>query len=276
MLLQKIQQKWRYFVSILAVSISLALGISYLLPEKFEAKVTVRSATVGQIGQGQGQALGRWEVETNTQTLTRLSSPRFYTDAILATCSLSSHDAAEKLSKVIKVSIVKTTTDLTTISYTAKGQEQTRICLQAIIDQLARSQEELASGRKKQLQVQLASQQEATQEMEKIDIELRRKIASNGLSNKSPSESALILYELQSKQNLLREARRAAIDLAAALEPPMTQKLKTLESIYTSVDPVFPNRLLFGFVGLFLGLVICALYCWREIVQILQPSDQGD
>jgi hypothetical protein len=173
----------------------------------------------------------------------------------------------------MKASIVKATTDLTTISYTAKGQEQARTCLQAVIDQLANSQDELSSSRKRQLQGQLASQQTAIKEMEKYDVELKQALLKNGLSNKTPAESALLLYGLQSKENLLREARKLAIEMSAALEQPITQKLTPLEPIYTSFEPVSPNHWLFAFIGLFLGVIICAVFCWREIIAIIQSDE---
>lgn len=272
MLINKIKQQKKLFLSLVIGMTVLAISTAFVLPEKFEAKVTVRSATVGFVGQ-QGQQGQSTAVESNTQTLSRLGSPRFYTEALTQTCGVIGNNANEVLSKLMKATAVKTTTDLTSITYTAKGQAQTSTCLQAVIDHLAAAQEELSSSRKRQLQTQLAAQKTAVGEIEKSEIDLKAALAKNGLSNRSPAESALMLYGLQSKQNLLQEAKRSVIELSAALEPPMTQKLIPLEPIYVSANAVSPNPFLFGFGGLFFGLLICTIICWREVLALLNSDN---
>jgi hypothetical protein len=275
MLIDKIKKNKKSFLILLFGAVVLATSAAFILPEKFEAKVTVRNATVGQmIMQQQGQQiLQAGLIETNTQSLSRLSSPRFYTDKLLSECGLTQENAAESLSKTLTVAVVKLTYDLTTISYVGKGKEMTQACLQAIVDHLSKTQEEISEGKKRQLQAQLTSQKAALIEMEKSEKDLNNALIKNGMSNRSPAESALMLYGIQAKQNIIQEARRLVIELEASLLPPATQKLMALEPIYVSTKPVSPNPWLFGFAGLFLGLLICAGFCWREILALVNSDD---
>lgn len=278
MLIDKIKQQKNIFIALIAGSVLLATSAAFILPKKYEAKVTIRNATVGQLvlpqqgQQGQqGQQVGL--VETNTQSISRLSSPRFYNDKLISHCGLTNEDAAESLSKSLKFVLVKLTNDLMTISYVAKGQELTKVCLQAVVDQLSQTQEEIADGKKRQLQAQLTSQKAALVEMERSEKDLNNALVKNGMSNRSPAESALMLYGIQAKQNIIQEARRLVIELEASLLPPATQKLTPLEPIYVSSKPVSPNPWLFSFAGLLLGLFACALVCWREILALLNSDE---
>lgn len=272
MLINKIKEQRTLFIGLVTGATLIALASAFVLPEKFEAKVTVRSASVGSINQQNSQDSSVL-VESNTQTVARLASPRFYSDAVLTACGKEGVEASEGLSRSIKTSIVKLTTDMTQLSYIGKGRENAEQCLQAVVNHLQTTQEMLSTNRKDQLQMQLVSQQQLVKDLEKSTADLNTALQRTGLSNKSPAETALVLYGLQNKQSLLQAAKQSVISLTSALQPPMTQKLTPLEPIYVSPKSVSPNPWLFGFAGLFFGIFVCATLLWREIWQLINSEN---
>lgn len=257
------------------VAISSVAGyfLSTVLPKKYEAKVTVRNAYIGNLSsqsQSQPQSV---LVEANTQTIARLTSPKFYTTTILSACDASGDNEAEILSKAIKAIPVKSTLDLTALSFTGKSREQANSCLHSVLQHLTQTQLDMVIGKQKYLQNLLDTQRVSLAEMQKYEKELNNAILKNGVHHNSPAESALSLYGIQSKQNLIQEARKGVLELESLLQPPSTQKLTPLEPIYVSSKPVSPNPWLFSFAGLLLGLFACALVCWREILALLNSDE---
>lgn len=271
MLLKKIKKQKKLFSILILGSAVLGYGLASLLPEKFEGKVTIRSAYIGNLNASSNNTSQSLQVETNVQTIARLSLPKFYSDSILTACGIVRDNGSEVLAKMVQAIIVKSTNDLTALTYIGKSKEQTHACLMAIVERLTLVHEDIANGKKNHLLSLLAVQKTILFEMEKIEKNLSSAILKNGLLNQSPAESALALYGIQSKLNMIQEGRKSVLELESLLRPPFTQKLMPLESIY--IAPKQNSRFLFVIEGLIFGFFVCATFCWREILSYIPADD---
>ena len=236
---------------LISTIVCLLIGVAYYfaVPKIYEATATIQMAIVaGEV------------VETPAVLLEKIKLPLFFSSSALQACGsdgdLSSHTKfADKLKPAINKSA-----PLISLSAQARSTQEARACLDAVISEIQKSQNDLAKPvieQKKQKLAQLSDQLKAAEEMaESFPITK----ANNKAADARFPLPILVRWANLENTNEMSDLIRKINKLEAELIPPQTQPPSLAAPMYASEvsnnkRPVFTMGLSLA-LGVFLGLAV--------------------
>lgn len=247
-ILNFLKEGWHWLAGGLVVGLIGAVGFLLSSPAQFEAMAILQPATVGLPITTTTTTKGS-EVEPVAQTLERLKLATFYSDALVQTCQAPS---ALALSGGVKASQVKGNS-LIQISYRAPSIAVAEACVNAVVEQLVKSQGAIAEPLIKTLEEQLVLTKKQLTEAEAFQAQLEKRATS------SVDGASLLMLNTLSKREEIMRLQKALMEQKVQLSAPMTQPMQLLEPIYAPEKAVAPKKLPVLAGGLFGGLVFGGL-----------------
>jgi uncharacterized membrane protein YccC len=227
------------------------VGVAYYfaVPKMYVATATIQVAMVaGEL------------VETPAVLLEKIKLPLFFSSTALQACGsdgdLSSHTKfADKLKPAINKSA-----SLISLSAQALSTQEARACLDAVISEIQKLQNDLAKPvieQKKQKLTQLSDQLKAAEEMAKSFSTTK---ANNNATDAQVFARTLVMSSNLANASEISDLRRKINNLEAELIPPQTQPTSLAAPIFApevsnNKRPVFTLGLSLA-LGVFLGLVV--------------------
>lgn len=257
-LLDVIKSGWHWLVSGAALGLAGAVGFVLVVPAQYEATAIIQPATVGLVSTTTTTTKGA-EVESTAQTLERLKTPTFYSDAQLQACDVKAQaNARRALATAIKPTLVKGSS-LIQISYRAESPEVAEACVAGVVAQLAKVQAALAEPIIKTLDEQRKLTKQQLDESERFQSQIEKRAMSMDPSDAKFSQSMLMLNAALSKREEISKLRKQYTEQSMQLFEPITQPTKLFEAIDASDKAVFPKKGLTAVGGLVGGLVLGGL-----------------
>ena len=229
----------------------LLVGVAYYfsVPKMYEATATIQMAMVaGEV------------VETPAILLEKIKLPLFFSSAALQACGsdgdLSSHTKfADKLKPAINKSA-----PFISLSAQARSTQEAPACLDAVISEIQKSQNDLAKPvleQKKQKLAQLSDQLKAAEEMAKSFPTTK---ATNNAMDAQFSARTLVMPFNLANASEMSDLRKKINELEAELIAPQTQPLSLAAPMFApevsnNKRPVFTLGLSLA-LGVFLGLAV--------------------
>ncbi len=248
--------------------VCLLIGSAYYfaMPKMYEATATIQMAIVA------GEA-----VETPAVLLEKIKLPLFFSATALQACGsdgdLSSHTKfADKLKPTLNKSA-----PLISLSAQARSTQEARICLDAVISEIQKSQNELAKPvieQKKQKIAQLSNQLKLAEDMAKSFPTTKY---NNSATEAQFSARTLVMSHSLVIATEISDLRSKINALENDLIPPRTQPPSLAAPIYApevsnNKRPMFTLGLSLA-LGVFLGLLITgALRLVQEIRRQMQEA----
>lgn len=240
-----VKDGWRWFAGGLVAGAVGAVGFVLVSPAQYEATAVVQPASVGM----SAISTKGGEVEPVVQTLERLKLATFYTDTLVQSCQAASRQG---LAANVKASQVKGNA-LIQVSYRASSAANAEACVNAVVEQLAKSQTTIAEPVIKTLEEQLVLTKKQLTEAEAFQAQLEKRAVS------SADSASLLMLSALSKREEIARLQKLLIEQKAQLSVPFTQPMQLLEPIYAPERPVAPKKLPVLVGGLFGGLVLGGL-----------------
>lgn len=245
-ILNFLKEGWHWLAGGLVVGLIGAVGFVLSSPAQFEAMAILQPATVGLPTTTTTKGA---EVEPVAQTLERLKLATFYNDALVQTCQAPS---ALALTSGVKASQVKGNS-LIQLSYRAPSIAVAEACVNAVVEQLVKSQGAIAEPLIKTLEEQLAMTQKQLGEAVSFQSQLEKRAVTT-----ADGASLLMLNTLSKREEVVR-LQKMIVDQKVQMLAPLTQPMQLLEPIYAPEKAVAPKRMPMLAGGLFGGLVIGGL-----------------
>ena len=217
---QLIKNKNHFFVplTITVVSAFLGLAYSFLAPEKFQAKVTVNIPSM---------------IDTPDSLIAKLQMPLFYSDETLEKCGLKDlKNPHENLIENLKNKPIINTT-YAELSYLGSSSSQASICLNAIIENIKKNNEDVLKSIKA---------------LKKDEMEFLK----NQINEvKRYNRTSMISSQLQGMiQNYERLSREISSEL----------NISSITKIYSPSVRSEPSRKKSILWALFIGLILASIY----------------
>lgn len=259
-LLDVIKSGWRWLVSGAALGLVGAVGFVLVVPAQYEATAIIQPATVGLASTTTTTTTTKGaEVESTAQTLERLKTPTFYSDAQLQACDVKAQaNARRALATAIKPTLVKGNS-LIQISYRAESPAVAEACVAGVVAQLAKVQAALAEPIIKTLDEQRKLTKQQLDESERFQSQIEKRAMSMDPSDAKFSQSMLMLNAALSKREEISKLRKQYTEQSMQLSEPITQPTKLFEPIEASDKAMFPKKGLTAVGGLVGGLVLGGL-----------------
>ena len=236
---------------LISTIVCLLIGVAYYfaVPKIYEATATIQMAIVaGEV------------VETPAVLLEKIKLPLFFSSSALQACGsdgdLSSHTKfADKLKPAINKSA-----PLVSLSAQARSTQEARACLDAVISEIQKSQNDLAKPvlqQKKQKLTQLSDQLKAAEEMAKSFPTTK---ANNNATDAQFSARTLVMSSNLAIASEMSDLRKKINELEAELIAPQTQPPSLAAPMFApevsnNKRPVFTLVLSLA-LGVFLGLAV--------------------
>lgn len=229
----------------------LLVGVAYYsaVPKMYEATATIQMAMVaGEV------------VETPAILLEKIKLPLFFSSAALQACGSDRDPSSHaKFADKVKPAINKSA-PLISLSAQARSTQEARACLDAVIREIQKSQNDLAKPvleQKKQKLVQLSDQLKAAEEMAQSFLTTKANI--NATDAQFPARTLVMSFNLSNALEM-SDLRRKINNLEAELIPPQTQPPSLAAPIYApevsnNKRPMFTLGLSLA-LGVFLGLAV--------------------
>jgi hypothetical protein len=231
----------------------LSVGVTYYfaVPKMYEASATIQMAMVA------GEA-----VETPAILLEKIKLPLFFSSATLQACGSdgdpSSHTKfADKLNPTLNKF-----SPFISLSVQARSTQEARVCLDTVINEIQKYQNELAKPlieQKKQKIPLLSDQLKLVEDMTKTFLTTK---SNNGTTDAQFSARTLITYQgLLETAKEISELRRKINALETDLIPPQTQPLSLAAPMFApGVSIIKRSAFILGLslpllLGVFLGLL---------------------
>jgi len=245
-------EAWRTIAMVAAIGAVLGLAAAFLLPEKFQASVSIQP----------GKVLGA-DVEKSSVLAEKMSSPSYYSEQTWSECGLlDASNPAQALVSSLKPAIPRKS-EFVAVSFKSKSRKTSVACLNAVLEDVKKDQDLLARK-----QIDLATR---TLELEKEKLksaeEFVAKIAGKTLTfdirdTQFPA-TQLFYVTLQAKQTEITELKKSIQTTVILLSVPKTQPASFLTPIYSPERKVEPKRAIIivasTVAGAFLGFAFFAL-----------------
>lgn len=244
-----LREGWVWLAGGLITGLIGAVGFVLSSPAQFEAMAILQPATVGLPTTTTTTTTKGAEVEPVAQTLERLKLATFYNDVLVQTCQAPS---ALALTSGVKASQVKGNS-LIQLSYRAPSIAVAEACVNAVVEQLVKSQGAIAEPLIKTLEEQLAMTQKQLGEAVSFQAQLEKRAVTT-----ADGASLLMLNALSKREEVVR-LQKMIVDQKVQMLAPLTQPMQLLEPIYAPDKAVAPKKLPVLAGGLFGGLVLGGL-----------------
>lgn len=239
---------------LISAIVCLLIGVAYYfaVPKMYEAKATIQMAMVA----GEG-------VETPEVLLEKIKLPLFFSSAALQACGSDDEPSSHsKFADKLKPAINKSAS-LVTLFAQARSAQEARACLDAVISEIQKSQNDLAKpmlDQKKQILAELRNNLKVAEEIPK-SFQMTK--ANNKTMNAKVTADNLVGFPNLANNSEVINLRINIANLEADLIPPKTRPLSLVVPLYA---PDFSNYELPVFtlglslaLGVFLGLLITGL-----------------
>ena len=256
-LLDAFKSGWHWLVGGAVVGLAGAVGFVMVVPAQYEATAIIQPATVGLASTT--TATKGAEVESTAQTLERLKTPTFYSDAQLQACDVKAQaNARRALATAIKPTLVKGNS-LIQISYRAESPAVAEACVAGVVAELAKVQAALAEPVIKTLDEQRKLTKQQLDESERFQSQIEKRAMTLDPSDAKFSQAMLMLNAALSKREEISKLRKLYTEQSLLLSEPFTQPAQLFEPIYSPDRAVFPKKTITALGGLIGGLVLGGL-----------------
>lgn len=287
-----IRDGFKTLVGMSVLGLAVGVGVSFVLPEKFNASGSIESTQVAAKPVEDLQGLAE-----------KMRSPTYYSTQTLQACGLADKiNAGDQLAKDLGPTVGRQSS-FVSVSFEASTPAQASQCLQAVLDDVRLNQSTLARASKLRVQdqIRLASQQleravelrdqqlaldvqrlgvakQKLESAERFIAEFENRIMSFDFGNDQFSASSLLLATLQSKQNEVKDlqiqidglgmkvrAKITTVDdsvfefeelvaqLRESLNAPATRDAQFATPIHAPDTKVSPKRGLISVMALLIG-----------------------
>jgi hypothetical protein len=248
-----LKEGWK-FICLIGL-LGAALGGLYLAitPEKYEATAHIQTAKVANV-----------EVEAPNVLVEKLKLPLYYSSSTVELCSLAIKGKADNPPSKQLNPVLNKNAPLVSLSYKASSPEQARKCLENVLIDVKKNQNEVAKSSLEIRKIQLAALKQKLDSTEQIGKVLLPQKANLDFSDSKISPSTLFfLATTLSKGTELRDLRVQISDLEISLSEPQTKEAHFLTAIYSPNTPTESSSLLvlagFAFIGAFFAIIWLAL-----------------
>ena len=240
-----VKDGWRWFAGGLVAGAVGAVGFVLVSPAQYEATAVVQPASVGM----SAISTKGGEVEPVVQTLERLKLATFYTDTLVQSCQAESRQGLAASVKAIQVK----GNSLIQVSYRAPSAAAAETCVNAVVEQLAKSQTTIAEPVIRTLEELLVLTRKQLTEAEGFQGQLEKRAVS------SADGASLLMLSTLAKREEIARLQKLLIEQKVQLSAPLTQPMQLLEPIYAPERPVAPKKLPVLAGGLLGGFVLGGL-----------------
>lgn len=228
-----------------------AIGAAYawIAPSKYEATANFQTAKVANT-----------EVEPSNLLLAKLKMPLYYSQNSIAACGLSDElRPGVALAKALKPMLEKTV-PIISISYKSTSPEKAKICLENVLNDIRKQQDEVSAPLLKIRRTQLSTLKEKLEATEAVLKVLDPKKPRFDINDSKFSASALLLATTLGKDSEAKDLRAQVNDLETTLSEPQTKQAYLATPIYAPNDPANHKPMLVVFLALMTGTLVGSGY----------------
>jgi LPS O-antigen subunit length determinant protein (WzzB/FepE family) len=240
-----IRESWKQIV--LGGIVGGVIGVSVALtkPSIYQATASIQVAKVANI-----------DVEAPNILLEKLSMPMYYSSKTFIDCGVDKlAEPGMAIAKGIYPGLAKST-PIISISYKDKNIDVAKKCLESVLNDIQKNQNEIAKPILEQKKYQLSNLKQKLESAEKISKMLSTKDQNFDFSDSKFSASTLLLATTLSKENEARDLRMQINDLEIALTEPQTKETFLTTPIYAPNVRIEPRRSLVALGSAIGGVVL--------------------
>lgn len=241
----------------------LGVGAAFVLPEKYLASASIQPAKV----------LGN-DVETVAMLAEKMKSPTYYSSNTFSLCNLNeTPNAGQELTKALNPNVAKNSS-FVSISFKAISPQQSRSCLDAVLGDVVRNQNEIAENRINLAKSNLSKDKEKLLLAERFLSSLSKQSKLFDFKDEQFSASQLLLATIQSKQSEVTELKNSIQQAELLLMEPQTKTASFTTPIFSPESKVEPKRSLIIAISVLAGglLGLLWLFVRRAMTKIKEQS----
>jgi len=131
---------WVTLASISVMGLLIGLGISFVLPEKYQARALIEPGQVGYVTLDQGVASR--EIEPLATLAEKMKAPGFYAEQTLLACGLSDEtNPRQKLVSELSPGVARDSS-FVSVSFEAESIEEAKRCIESVLSDVVTVQEQ--------------------------------------------------------------------------------------------------------------------------------------
>ncbi len=253
-------EHWKTILGFGVASLVAALMFAFLMPSQYEAKAQIKVAQIGVNNNKNMNPLGV-DAEESALLIARMMLPTSFDSTKIDHCGLNAEkDAAEVLSKKVKLSALKGDPSVVDLSIQAESKELANACVAATFDLIKQTQKAIADPFIIEAKSKLSEYQKRLDDSRSVMLRADKSGAAL---------SAAYLANRDEVKYLMDEVIRLQ-DFITSCDTRMTQ---LTAPIYAIDHPVFPKKRLTVTVGLMAGLFLGLLFVMgRHAYRRMYPS----
>ncbi len=228
---------------------TLGAGYALIAPSIYQATANIQVAKVANA-----------DVEAPATLVEKMKMPTYYSSNTFIECKVeNSAEPGKAIANGLNPTLAKNA-PIITIKYKEKSAEDAKKCLESVLADVRKNQDEIATPILQTKKNQLANLKQKLEAAEQILKALPSKKPNFDFSDPKFSASALLLATTLSKENEVRDLRTQINDLEVALAEPQTKSASLTVPIYAPNLRVEPKRTLItlgsGVTSSFLVLIL--------------------
>ena len=247
---------WKVIIFCVVLFGVLALVLSALLPEKFEASVSIGPAKAYQ---GPDHDT---ELDSPQALAMRMKEPSYYSRSTVEECtSEAGASGYQKLASALDPQVLSRS-PFVSVSYRASSPEQAKRCLNAVVVDVVAQQQTMLQPIVEQMNKRLSGMRGELASL-KLDSVTAGAEADTKVAHSVEMATASTLinaFKLMIATTTAHELQKRISQLEFGLQPPNTQSAQVIAPVYSSGIAVFPRTKLFFALGLALGLMVGLAY----------------
>ncbi len=235
------------------------LGVAYALitPAIYQATAYIQVAKVANA-----------DVENPAILVEKIKMPMYFSQNTFTECKvINLLESGKALANRLKPTLLKNA-PIVSISYKAKSPDDAKRCLESVLIDIRKNQNEIAVPILESKKNQLTNLKQKLESAEQITKLLSSKKPNFEFSDPKFSASSLLLATTLSKENEVKDLRTQISDLELALAEPQTKGASLITPIYSPDIRVEPERTMIVLISTIIGgLIIIGFLIMRKTLK---------
>jgi LPS O-antigen subunit length determinant protein (WzzB/FepE family) len=225
---------WKMIVLLSALGLIAGVAIAYVLPEKFNARALIESASVGK--KGKDDTIASATVEPVAVLAEKMKVPTYYSASTIQACRLNDFmNPADELVKRLNSSVARNSTYVS-LTFKAESPAIATVCLESVLKDVAANQALLAQPLINNLQADLESAEDQLKAITIERDELRKKNPERLAQAKAKISAAEKFIDTFTKDSTTVKSTDPQFSASAVLLPALMAKQAEIQDLEKQID----------------------------------------
>lgn len=227
------KESWKKILLGGVISGTLGAGYALITPSIYQATANIQGAKVANA-----------DVEAPATLIEKMKMPTYYSSNTFIECKVeNSYEPGKAIANGLNPTLTKNAS-IITIRYKEKSAEDAKKCLESVLADIRKNQDEIATSILQTKKNQLANLKQKLETGEKLLKTLNSKKLDFDFSEPKFSASTLLLATTLSKENEVKDLSLQIRDLEMSLAEPQTKSASFIVPVYAPNLRIEPKRTL--------------------------------